>query len=78
MFEAFVGYYQGNGHMIIDQTQIFDTEQEAENWLEFMLNMDSQYDVTEIKEIDNFEAQVEEFEAQEEARLELGIPQGIF
>ena len=51
MFKAFVGYYQGNGHMIIDQTQIFDTEQEAENWIEFMLNMDSQYDVAEIKEI---------------------------
>jgi hypothetical protein len=51
MFEAKVGYDAGNGEMFVDQTQVFGTETEAEDWLEFMMNMSSDYDVVVINKI---------------------------
>jgi hypothetical protein len=51
MFRAAVGYDCGMDQMITDQSQVFDTEQEAEDWIQFMMDMDSQYDVAEIEPI---------------------------
>jgi hypothetical protein len=51
MFKAKVGYDAGNGEMFVDQTQVFETKVEAEDWLEFMMNMSSDYDVVEINKI---------------------------
>ncbi len=50
MFRASVGYDCGMGQMITDKSELFDTKQEAEDWVEFMMNMDSQYDVAEVEE----------------------------
>ena len=50
-FRAAVGYDCGLDQMITDKSEVFDTEQEAEDWVEFMMNMDSQYDVAEIEPI---------------------------
>ena len=37
--------------MITDKSEVFDTEQEAEEWVVFMMETDSQYDVAEIEPI---------------------------
>ena len=50
-YEAAVGYDMGMGDMIVDQTQVFETKTEAEDWIEFMLNMSSDYDMAEINTI---------------------------
>ena len=80
MYKAFVGYQiDDNENAVFDMSAEFESKSEAEDWVEFMLNMNGEYDFATIEEAeDNFEAQVDEFEAQEEARLELGIPKGIF
>lgn len=51
MFEAKVGYDGGNGHMFADQTQVFETEVEANDWIEFMFNMSSEYDMAEVNDL---------------------------
>jgi hypothetical protein len=51
MFEAKVGYDAGNGEIFVDQTQVFETEVEANDWIEFMFNMSSEYDAAKIKKI---------------------------
>jgi hypothetical protein len=51
MFEAKVGYDGGNGHMFVDQTQVFETEVEANDWIEFMFNMSSEYDMAEVNDL---------------------------
>jgi len=80
MYKAFVGYQiDDNENAVFDMSAEFESKSEAEDWVEFMLNMDAEYDFATIEEVaDDFETQVAEFEAQEEARLELGIPKGIF
>jgi len=80
MYKAFVGYQiDDNENAVYAEFSFFESKSEAEDWVEFMLNMDGEYDFATIEEVaDDFEAQVDEFEAQEEARLELGIPKGIF
>jgi hypothetical protein len=50
-FRAAVGYDCGMNQMITDKSEVFDTEQEAEDWVVFMMEMDSQYDVAEIEPI---------------------------
>jgi hypothetical protein len=50
-FRASVGYDCGMDQMITDKSEVFDTKQEAEDWVEFMMDMDSQYDVAEIEPI---------------------------
>jgi len=50
-FRAAVGYDCGMDQMITDKSEVFDTEQEAEDWVVFMMEMDSQYDVAEIEPI---------------------------
>ena len=80
MYKAFVGYQiDDNENAVFDMSAEFESKSEAEDWVEFMLNMDGEYDFATIEEVaDDFKAQVDEFEAQEEARLKLGIPKGIF
>jgi len=80
MYKAFVGYQiDDNENAVFDMSAEFESKSEAQDWVEFMLNMNGEYDFATVEEVaDNFEAQVAEFEAQEEARLELGIPKGIF
>ena len=80
MYKAFVGYQiDDNENAVFDISAEFESKSEAEDWVEFMLNMDGEYDFATIEEVaDDFKAQVDEFEAQEEARLKLGIPKGIF
>ena len=51
-YQAAVGYDMGVGFMNIDQTQVFETKSEAEDWIEFMFNMSSDYDAAEINPID--------------------------
>jgi len=51
MFRASVGYDCGMDQMITYKSEVFDTKQEAEDWVEFMMNMDSRYDVAEIEPI---------------------------
>ncbi len=51
MFEANVGYDAGNGEIFVDQTQVFETEVEANDWIEFMFNMSSEYDAAKINKI---------------------------
>ena len=48
---AAVGYDVGMGDMIVDQTQEFETEAEANDWIEFMFNMSSDYDMAKINPI---------------------------
>ena len=50
-FRAAVGYDCGLDQMVTDKSKVFDTKQEAEDWVEFMMNMDSRYDVAEIEPI---------------------------
>jgi|LakMenE18May11ns_1017448.scaffolds.fasta_scaffold8320637_2 hypothetical protein len=50
-FRAAVGYDCGLDEMITDKSQVFDTEQEAEDWVQFMMDMDSQYDVAEVEPV---------------------------
>jgi len=50
-YEAAVGYDMGMGGMIVDQTQEFETEAEANDWIEFMFNMSSDYDMAEVNPI---------------------------
>jgi hypothetical protein len=80
MFKAFVGYQiDDNDNAIFDASADFESKSEAQDWVEFMLNMNGEYDFATIEEVaDDFESQVNEFEAQEEARRELGIPKDVF
>lgn len=48
---AAVGYDMGMGDMIVNQTQEFGTEAEANDWIEFMFNMSSEYDMAKINPI---------------------------
>jgi hypothetical protein len=50
-YKAAVGYDMGMGHMTVDQVQVFETKTEAEDWIEFMFNMSSEYDMAEINPI---------------------------
>jgi hypothetical protein len=50
-FRAAVGYDSGMDQMITDQSKTFDTRQEAEDWVDFMMNMDSQLDQAEVEPI---------------------------
>ena len=50
-FEASVGYDMGMGHMTVDQVQVFETEAEANDWIEFMFNMSSEYDTAQVNPI---------------------------
>lgn len=79
MFKAKVGYQIDDlGNSITDIEKDFDSKSKAQNWVEHMLNMAGDYDFAEVEEFkDEFDAQVEEFEAQEEARLEIGIPKNV-
>jgi len=79
MFKAKVGYQIDDlGNSITDVERDFDYKSEAQNWVEHMLNMGGDYDFAEVEEFkDEFDAQIEELEAQEEARLEMGIPKFV-
>jgi hypothetical protein len=50
-YKAAVGYSMLASQMLVDQTQMFDTKAEAEDWAEFMFNMNSEYDMVEINPI---------------------------
>jgi hypothetical protein len=50
-YKAAVGYSMLASPMLVDQTQMFDTKAETEDWAEFMFNMDSSYDAYEINPI---------------------------
>ena len=47
-YEAAVGYDMGMGNMTVDQTQVFETEADANDWIEFMFNMSSEYDMAKV------------------------------
>jgi len=50
-YQAAVGYDMGMGSINVDLTQVFETKSEAEDWIEFMFNMSSDYDAAEITPI---------------------------
>jgi hypothetical protein len=37
--------------MFVDQTQVFETKVEANDWIEFMFNMSSEYDMAEVNDL---------------------------
>ena len=50
-FRAAVGFDSGMDQMVTEQSKTFDTRQEAEDWVDFMMNMDSQFDMAEVEPI---------------------------
>jgi hypothetical protein len=79
MYRAFVGYEIDDlGNTIWKESKDFVSKEEAQQWINNMLD-NKNYDTGGIKyTLDKDEEQmINEFEAQEEARLEIGIPKNV-
>jgi hypothetical protein len=82
-YRAFMGYQTGdfdNAPNIYTDSADFHTEQEATKWILQMYDSDLGFDCATVEKMfENSDmAQIEEYEQQEQARLELGIPKNLF
>ena len=64
-FRAAVGFDSGMDQMVTEQSKTFDTRQEAEDWVDFQMNMDSRLDQAEVGPTINWDYPEIDFESED-------------
>ena len=78
-----MGYQTGdfdNSPSVYTQSESFETKEQAEQWVLEMYHSGYEFDCSYIEDMseEQYLAQIDEYEQQEQTRLELGIPKNLF